>query len=36
MELASIGGRLEDDGRAIPQNVVVENHGYDGKSPKNR
>jgi hypothetical protein len=35
MELVSIGPLIEDEGRAIPRNVVVEKHGYDEKSPKN-
>jgi hypothetical protein len=26
----------EDEGRAIPRNVVVEKNGYDGESPKSR
>jgi hypothetical protein len=33
MELASIGGP-EDEGRAIPRNVVVYKQGDDEESPK--
>jgi hypothetical protein len=29
-------GSPEDEGRAIPRNVVVETHGDDGESPTNR
>jgi hypothetical protein len=29
-------GTPEDKGRAIPQNLVVEKHGDNGESPKNR
>jgi hypothetical protein len=41
MELVSIGGPTrvgtpEDEGRAIPRNVMVGKHGDDGESPKNR